>query len=249
MSRTTGHVPRVYLDQALDEGTTLELTGDRFHHLRNVLKLGTGDPLVLFNGSGGEFSAHITRLERRSLRLECGPHHEPARESPLRIVLGQGLARGDRMDYAIAKAVELGVAAVQPLLTERGKVRLDGDRSDKKQAHWQRVAIAAAEQSGRTVVPEVRTPARLGDWLEAPPAGARLVLDPSTAQSPGRLSPLPDPDLALLVGPESGLTADEIAHANKAGFASINLGPRVLRTETAGVAALAALQALWGDLG
>lgn len=247
--REAGHVPRVYLDQPLGAGASIELSGDRFHHLRNVLRLGVDDPLVLFNGTGGEYPAHITRLERRSLRLECGQPHEPARESPLQVVLGQAVARGDRMDYATAKAVELGVATIQPLLTERAKLRLDGDRSEKKQAHWQRVAIAAAEQSGRTVVPEVRSPARLNGWLATPPAGTRLVLDPGTAPPLGSLPAPADPDVALLVGPESGLTSDEVTRAHTAGFTSTGLGPRVLRTETAGVAALAALQMLWGDLG
>lgn len=243
-----GHIPRVYLDQVLTPGTTFELTGDRFHHLRNVLRLGVDDPLVLFNGQGGEFPAHITHMARRVLTIECGQQHEPARESGLRIVLGQGVARGDRMDYAIAKAVELGVTTIQPLITQRGKVRMDHERSDKKQAHWRRVAIAAAEQSGRTRLPAIPAPCTLAEWLPATTAAQRLVLDPQSGQTLGQHSAPCDDSLAMLVGPESGLSRDEIEHAKAAGFASLSLGPRVLRTETAGVAALAAMQTLWGDL-
>lgn len=246
--RDSGHVPRVYLEQALAAGTTFELTGDRFHHLRNVLRLGVDDTLILFNGSGGEFPAHITRMERRALTIECGQLQDPARESRLRIVLGQGVARGDRMDYAIAKAVELGASAIQPLITQRGKVRMDSARSDKKQAHWQRVAIAAAEQSGRTLLPAMPPPCALTDWLATTTAEQRLVLDPESRQTLGGLQTPDDNTLTLLIGPESGLSHEEIEAANANGFTSIGLGPRVLRTETAGVASLAAIQTLWGDL-
>lgn len=248
-TRTTGHVPRVFLDQPLEAGTRIELSGDRFHHLRNVLRVTVDDPLLLFNGGGSEFPARITGLERRSLTLECGAPHEPAREPPLRIVLGQAAARGDRMDYAIGKAVELGVTAIQPLLTERATLRLNQERSHKKQAHWRRLAISAAEQSGRTVVPTILPPQDLPEWLPSMANGKRLVLDPAQGAPLGRITPPDTPDVALLVGPESGLTQEEIALANAAGFTSTKLGPRTLRTETAGVACLAAIQTLWGDLG
>lgn len=251
MSRkqNSGHVPRVYLEQPLAAGAQLELSGDRFHHLHNVLRLGVGASLVVFNGNGGEFSAHLVHLARRGLTLECGPRQDPVRESSLHIVLGQATARGDRMDYAIAKAVELGVVVIQPLLTERAKVRLNHERSHKKQTHWQRVAVSAAEQCGRTVVPEIREPCRLTEWLDHPPAATGLVLDPDSTRSLAGAGTPSTSDIALLVGPESGLTASEVEQANNAGFASINLGPRVLRTETAGIACLAAMQTLWGDLG
>lgn len=246
--RQSGHVPRVYLEQPLTAGTQIELTGDRFHHLRNVLRLNVDDPVILFDGTGGEFPAHVTRLERRALNLACGDRREPGREPRLRITLGQAVARGDRMDYAIAKAVELGATRIQPLVTERTKVRLDNERGPKKQTHWRRVAIAAAEQSGRTRVPDVPTPHPLTTWLADPPAGKSVVLDPGAAQPLGGLDAPGEDGVTLLVGPESGLSEDETARAHAAGFVSAGLGPRVLRTETAGVACLTTMQALWGDL-
>ncbi len=222
------------------------------HHALKVLRLRVGDALVLFDGSGGEYPACIedagrqvvVRLEDRQAR-EC--------ESPLPVTLVQGLPGGDKMDWVVQKAVELGVAAIQPVQTKRSVVRLQGERALKRQAHWQQVAVSACEQSGRNRLPEVKALLDLPKYLTAQAQEAasstaplRLLLSPHQGQT---LSSLPRPAGAviLLIGPEGGLEADEEALACTLGFVPVNLGPRVLRTETAGLAALAALMALWGD--
>lgn len=247
-ARTGGHIPRLFVDTALAPGVPICVEGDKAHHLRNVLRLKSGDPVIVFDGRGGEFPGRLEEIGRDSAVIMPGERTDPGREPDRRLFLAQAVARGDRMDYAIAKAVELGVAGVQPLLTARTKVRLTGERASKKQAHWQRVAQAAAEQSGRETVPRVAVPQALAKWLAAPPSGLRLVLDPG-AQAGLRRLPSFDGDVVVLVGPESGLSDKELRLANDAGFSGVRLGPRVLRTETAGVACLAAIQALWGDLG
>lgn len=241
------HVPRVYVRQALHAPGEIRIEGDKAHHLRNVLRLGAGAPVVLFDGNGGEHDAHVTALGRGSVTLAVTGRRDAGRESPLHLELAQAIARGERMDFAIAKAVELGVQAIQPLFCARGQVKLEGARLEKKLGHWQRVAVSAAEQSGRERVPEVREPQRLPEWLPEAPGGEKLVLDPEAAAGPGDL---PRANRAcLLIGPESGFDDRELDAARAAGFTPIRLGPRVLRTETAGPAALAVLQSLWGDLG
>ncbi len=170
-----------------------------------------------------------------------GPH-----ESPLRTHLGQALSRGERMDWAIQKAVELGVSEITPLFTERCEVKLQGERADKRQAHWQQIAVSACEQCGRSSVPVIHPPMALHDWLSALQVDVRLVLHHRTEQD---LQSLPAPEsAALLIGPEGGLSAGEIAQAEQAGFHAARFGPRVLRTETAPVVALTMLQHLWGDV-
>jgi len=244
--RPARHVPRVHVTQPLQAGEDIELPADKGHHLRNVLRARPGDPLVLFDGHGGEWRAVVAAVDKRRVTAHVEAHVETGRESPLRLTLAQGVARGDRMDFAIAKAVELGVTAIQPLFTERGKVRLKGERLTRKSEHWRRVAISAAEQSGRERVPAIAEPQRLDDWLSTT-TGDGVVLAPGAGRG---LSDLPARDTAtLLVGPESGLSEAEIERAVEAGLARIDLGPRTLRTETAGIAALAALQTIWGDLG
>ena len=241
------HVPRVFVDTPMAVGTPLTLREDKRHHLVTVLRKRAGDALVLFNGSGAEYEATLVRADRKQAEAELTARHCPARESPVDITLVQAIARGDRMDFALAKAVELGVARIEPVFSERGQVKLEGERLAKKQAHWQRVVESAAEQSGRLICPALADVDSMSARLAAPigaEVGLTLAPDAATglADMPRRAS------AALLIGPESGLSAAEIAQAEAAGWQGIRLGPRVLRTETAGMAALAALQSLWGDL-
>lgn len=242
-----GHIPRVHVEGPLTTGDGLRIEGDKAHHLRNVLRLRAGDEAILFDGGGGEYKATVADIGRGLVNLTVGRHLLPHRESPLRLELAQGIARGDRMDFAVAKAVELGVNAIRPLITDKGQVRLAEERLGRKLSHWRRVAESAAEQSGRERVPEVREPMPLGDWLGIAPGTTRLVLDPTADNGPAALPRATD--ACLLIGPESGLSSAELEAAHDAGFTPVRLGPRVLRTETAGPAALAILQALWGDMG
>ncbi|MES1939773.1 16S ribosomal RNA methyltransferase RsmE [Salinisphaera sp. T5B8] len=245
MSRR-GHVPRVFVDTPLAVGETLDPGDDKRHHLATVLRLGVDAPVTLFNGDGHEYDARIVKAERKRMTLAVEARHSPERESPLSITLYQAIARGDRMDFALAKAVELGVTAIRPVFTERGKVKLEGERLAKKQAHWQAVVESAAQQSGRLVCPPLEAATALSDCLDRDTDHLRLMLAPSAT---GGLNALTrTTHISLLVGPESGLSDTEIDNATAAGWQPITLGPRVLRTETAGMAALAALQSLWGDL-
>ncbi len=219
------------------------------HHVIHVLRLQAGAALTLFDGRGGEYAALIKRIDKNGLTLTVAQRCEVSRESPLRMVLAQGISSGERMDYTVQKCVELGITAIQPLLTQRSVVRLTRERADKRVAHWQTVAAAACEQCGRNVVPPVLPVQPLMKWLgDVPnsPTGERYFLSPYAS---ARLRDRPPPPgvVTLLVGPEGGWNASETAAATGAGFLPLTLGPRVLRTETAAVAALAAMQAVWGD--
>ncbi|NLO80813.1 MAG: 16S rRNA (uracil(1498)-N(3))-methyltransferase [Xanthomonadaceae bacterium] len=237
--------PHLYVDLPLQPGTELELPTEVINHLR-VLRLGPGQRLRLFNGQGGEYLATLLALERRSARVAVERHLPHEAESPLAITLIQGVSKGERMDFTIQKAVELGVTGIQPVFTERSVVQLDGDRLEKRSRHWRGVAIAACEQCGRNRIPELLPPLPLAAAWDCVQAELRLVLNPLEGR---RLRELPAAaSLALLVGPEGGLSEAEVAAAIAHGFVSLQLGPRILRTETAGLAALAALQALHGDL-
>ncbi len=234
---------RLYLPVPLRSGHEVTVEGERAHYLRSVLRLRAGAPLTVFDGEGGEFDAEVLAFDRRRVRLRLGAWRDVERESPLRIHLGLAVAKGERMDWAVQKAVELGVAAITPLLTERGNVVLEGERAERRRRHWQAVAVAACEQCGRNRVPAVAPPQPLPAWL---PGRRGLVFDPSGAS----LGALPEPagELALLIGPEGGLTAAELRLAEAEGFVPVALGPRILRVETAAVAALTAVQCRWGDL-
>jgi 16S rRNA (uracil1498-N3)-methyltransferase len=216
------------------------------HHVIHVLRLQAGDALTLFDGRGTEYEALIKRIDKSGLALTVTAGREVNRESPLAVVLAQGVSSGERMDYTVQKCVELGVAAIQPLITQRSVVRLTGERADKRVAHWQAVAAAACEQCGRNQVPEVLPVQPLNRWLGMPLHGVRYLLSP---QADKRLREFERPQgtVTLLVGPEGGWNEDETKASQLSGFAPMALGPRVLRTETAAVAALAAMQALWGD--
>jgi 16S rRNA (uracil1498-N3)-methyltransferase len=231
--------PRVHVEAALEGAGELALDDAPAHHLARVLRLREGDALTLFDGRGGEWEAEY--LGRRRVRLKSFSAVE--RESPLQVTLVQGVSSGDRMDFTVQKAVELGVSAIQPLLTRRGVVRLEGTRASARVAHWRKVAIAACEQCGRNRVPEVRP---LMDFYEypAPAEGARLVL---SAQGRSIREVEIQSAVTLAAGPEAGFAPEEQAALERAGFVRASLGPRILRTETAALAALAALNALRGD--
>ena len=237
---------RIYLEPPLREDSELPLPEEAFRHLVQVLRLREGESFTVFCGDGGEYEATLTAVAKRSATLRLGSRREADRESPLDLCLAQCVSKGDRMDYTLQKAVELGVRRIQPLLSARSVVKLDGERWEKKLEHWRGVVISACEQSGRTRLPELAAPQTLERWLpECAEPGLRLTLDP-LAQS--GIAGLPAATSAtLLIGPEGGLAENEIRQAAAAGFRGLRVGPRILRTETAGVAVLAALQARFGD--
>jgi len=218
------------------------------HHVQHVLRLGVGAALTLFDGTGGEYHAVIVRVGKPGVTVHVGARHDVDRESPLAVMLVQAVSAGERMDYTIQKAVELGVAGLQPVASSRSVVRLDAERAVKRVAHWQAVAAAACEQCGRNRVPPVEPVKSFAGWLAgaAPDARKCLMLSPH-AERRMRDLPRPNGSVTLLAGPEGGLAVEEQQAAERAGFTPVRLGPRVLRTETAAVAALAAMQALWGD--
>lgn len=240
-------IPRIYQSIPLVTGQTFELDAQATVHLTKVLRLRTGDALVVFNGTeDGEFAARVGVVGRRSASIEIGEFVTRSLESPLELVLLQGVSRGERMDYTVQKAVELGVSHIVPVLTERTVVNLKGDRQEKRREHWQGVVNSACEQSGRNRVPEVAPIVPFSTALTGVAAGMKLVLHHRAETDIGSLS-VPQGPVSLLIGPEGGLSAQEIAAAEAAGFVPLRLGPRVLRTETAAVAAMSVLQWQWGD--
>jgi 16S rRNA (uracil1498-N3)-methyltransferase len=242
-------IPRLFVPHALVPGQEIALPPQAGEHVARVLRLQSGDRLRLFNGDGSEFSGEITSIGKRAVNARVLERVDGAdRESPLHITLGQGIARGEKMDWVLQKATELGVARIVPLVTERTEVRLDAERAERRLAHWQAVLASACEQCGRNRLPELAPPVRLADWAASldEGAGLRLVLDP---RGDARVQALvPAARVVLVVGPEGGLSTADLAVLAQAAFRGLRLGPRILRTETAGLAALAALQALHGDL-
>jgi 16S rRNA (uracil1498-N3)-methyltransferase len=237
-------VPRFYLDGPLRAGGVAALPEDSAHHAVHVLRLREGDEVTLFNGRGGEYAARIASMQRLKISIDVLQHRPVERESPLRVTLVQGVSAGEKMDSTVRKAVELGVAEVQPVLAARSVARPKGERADSRRSHWQKVVIAACEQCGRNKVPEVQPLISVGDYR--PAEGARILLSPSSQAPLSRIA-ITETQIILAAGPEAGFTAEEEAALVRAGFTPASLGPRVLRTETAAVAALAALGALRGD--
>jgi 16S rRNA (uracil1498-N3)-methyltransferase len=239
---------RIYVTEALSPDTEQLLPRGAADHLLRVLRLRPGAELTLFDGRGGEYAARLVGAERGAARVEVGAHLPIERESPLAVTLLQGLVRGERMDLIVQKATELGAQSIVPLLTERSVVRLDAAQIQKRLAHWQAIAISACEQCGRNRLPQIGPLAELSRVGELALSGARLLLEPQGRQTlPGALAG--HTEAALLIGPEGGLSDAEVEAAQDADFLPCRLGPRVLRTETAPLAALAALQLLAGDLG
>ena len=238
-------VPRFYLDAPLRAGGVCALPEDSAHHAVHVLRLREGDEVTLFNGRGGEFAARIASMQRLKISIDLLQHRAIERESPLTITLVQGVSSGERMDSTLRKAVELGVASVQPVLATRSVARPKGERAEGRRSHWQKVVIAACEQCGRNRVPEVQALVPVGDYRPAA-AGAKVLLSPASRSPLSKLS-FTESEIVVAAGPEAGFTEEEEARLVEAGFVPASLGPRVLRTETAAVAALAALNALRGD--
>lgn len=238
---------RLYCDSALSPGAEIVLPEAAARHAVRVLRLQAGDSLRLFNGMGGEYSAELVALNKREVRARLIEFDAAERESPVNITLALGISAGERMDYSLQKATELGVSAIQPLATERSVVKLAGERADKRLQHWQHVVIAACEQCGRNRVPAVAPVQKLFGYLAAADRSQRrLLLSPDAPTSLKRVPPAAA--VVLLVGAEGGLAPAEYEAAVASGFEPVSLGPRILRTETAPVAALAVLQALWGDI-
>ena len=241
--------PRIYTPEALRTGSTHTLPDSAAVHVTRVLRLGAGDPITLFDGTGMDYDAILREVARNRVSAEVGCGRRVDCESPLAITLLQGVSRGPRMDLVIQKATELGVCVVQPLLADRSVVRLDAERGQARLEHWQRIVISACEQCGRSVVPHILPARTLPEALaELEPGTVGLTLDPAGAVA------LPEllgeaRRVALAVGPEGGFTGNEISTLTAAGFRGLGLGPRILRTETAPLAALAILQYARGDLG
>jgi 16S rRNA (uracil1498-N3)-methyltransferase len=249
--RISGPIPRVHVDARLAPGARLLLPETAGHHLMRVLRLRPGASLVLFDGRGGEHGATITGVGRHGVTVDVGGWSETEREGALEIHLAQGVSSGERMDFTLQKAVELGAAGIEPVLTERSVVRLQAERAEKRHGHWTRICISACEQCGRNRVPPVRPPLDLSSWLSdldrrADAFPLRVLLSPETNGSLRDLT-RPEGPILLLAGPEGGLTAVERSDLLRRGFRAVRLGPRILRTETAAIAAMAAMHALWGD--
>ena len=233
---------RFFIDAPLSLGSQ-QLPDAPAHHISRVLRLATGAAVQLFDGSGQEYRGELVEVGKKQVIVELREQLPGMAESGLRVHLGQGLSRGERMDWAIQKATELGVAELTPIVSERCEVRLKDERADKRLAHWRQIAISACEQCGRSVVPIIHAPVALQDWLTLD-ADLKLVLHPLA--DPIASHQRPD-SLAFLIGPEGGLSDSEIDQARSAEFLPARLGPRVLRTETAPVVALSVAQQLWGD--
>ena len=240
-------MPRVFHPRPLHSGTSIELEPAASKHVARVLRLQAGGQLTLFNGDGNEYPARITAAHRDCVEVCIGQPRPGRAESPLAVILLQGVCRGQRMDLVIQKATELGVAMILPVACERSVVRVRGERANRRLEHWQGIAISAAEQSGRTRVPTIGAAQPLTDTLDAlKPEGGRLLLDPEATTGLGDAAT--SDTIVLLCGPEGGLTDAERSQATAEGFQPVRIGPRILRTETAPVAALSILQYRFGDL-
>ena len=241
-------VPRFYCPGDLSPGATRDLPEAAAHHASRVLRVNVGDPVTVFNGEGGESDGLVHTITKNRVAIRIGARLAREAESPVAVALVQGLSARERMDFTIQKAVELGVAEIFPVETRRSVMRLVHERAERRVEHWQNLAISACEQCGRNRVPSVHPVSRLADWLGAhprAPSNLRLIL---SATAPSRLRDLaPAAGVTLLAGPEGGFAPEELEIAQACGFTPVRLGPRILRTETAAIAALAAIHTLWGD--
>ena len=244
-------IPRFYcnstISNSLSIGSEIELSESAATHATRALRLNVGDEVILFNGDGNDYLAKLTTIKKNEVSAKVYGSNLVNNEAPIRIHLAQAISSGDRMDFTIQKAVEMGVASIQPIASQRSVVKLTGERAEKRIIHWQNVAISACEQCGRASVPVVKTPLSLPQWLGSiDPTDLMITLAPNAVVSLKNL-PQPKTDIHLLVGAEGGLTDDEIKLSTLQGFTAVRLGKRILRTETAPLAAIAAMQTLWGD--
>ena len=240
---------RFYHSENLELKHVVELIAQTHIHATKVLRLKVGDQFALFNGDGYDYVAKVIELSKHKTSVEIIDRYEVNHESPLKITLAQGLAAGDKMDWIIQKAVELGIQSIQPLLTERSIIKLDRERADKKLEHWRTVAISACEQTGRSIIPDILSPIHLVQWLSNQNQIAnslKLILTPAKAQNINHLEK-PSSPVVFMVGPEGGFSEKEMNLALSSSFVPVNFGKRVLRTETASVVALSIMQNLWGD--
>ncbi|MAR89815.1 MAG: 16S rRNA (uracil(1498)-N(3))-methyltransferase [Pseudomonadota bacterium] len=238
--------PRIFQNQPLLEGNTVQLDDNGSRHLSKVLRMGEGEPVILFNGTGGEYHGHIAGMDAKSVAVELTFFNEADRVAPVAVHLGQVLGKGDHMEYALQKAVELGVSEITPLLSQRCEVKLKGQRLAKKLEQWRHLLISACEQSGLNLIPTLHPPQTLAHWAEHQQADRKWILhtealptDPFTGEVPT--------SLCLAVGPEGGFSDDEVEQVKDFGFDAITLGPRVWRTETAPVVIMSLIQYRWGD--
>ena len=241
------NLPRFYCREALASGAHIELPEPVARHAVRALRLPPGASVILFDGRGGEYEARIERIEKDRVFAALGAWQDVERESPLQVTLIQAIQSGEKMDLTVQKSVELGIADIIPVDSRRSVTRLSGERAARRVAHWQGVAASASEQCGRNQVPMVAPIEKLENWLSRPaPADTlRLMLAPDAEAALGDLAPVRR--VQMLIGAEGGLDPQEVLAAQQAGFRAVRMGPRVLRTETAALAALAAMQALWGD--
>ncbi|WP_100643068.1 16S rRNA (uracil(1498)-N(3))-methyltransferase [Alteromonas facilis] len=240
-------ISRFFVDDTLAAETTITLPAETSHYMANVLRLSTDTPVVLFNGDGHEYSGVISVINKRNTQVSIDAKLALDPQSPLRLHLGQGVSKGERMDMALQKATELGVTEITPIITERCAVKLNEERWQKKLAQWRKIIQSACEQCGRNTLPTLHTPVQFQDWLKATTEQTRLLFDPTATQRIGQMD-YNTQGYRLLVGPEGGLSEQETYTAIQAGYKALSMGPRILRTETAAIASIAVLQANFGDL-
>ena len=239
-------IPRLFVNFPLTEGQSVQLLPDRAHYLVNVLRLRTNDKLIVFNGQGGEFQATLDQIGKKTSSIKIEHFVGIDRESPLYTELAIGVSKGDRMDWIVQKSTELGVSSISPLITERSELKLNAERWQKKLHHWREIIISACEQCGRSLLPELKDPVSLQDYVLNCHTSFKVVLHPESNSTPMDIVENPK-DIALLIGPEGGFSDEEVAIAEKNNFNKWTLGSRVLRTETAPIVALSLLQAKFGD--
>ncbi|MFT5712477.1 MAG: 16S rRNA (uracil1498-N3)-methyltransferase [Glaciecola sp.] len=240
-------ISRFYTPSTLQVDDEIELDGQLSHYINNVLRLKQADPIVLFNGDGNEYSAEVLSITKKQVVVIINSQLSMSSESPLHIHLAQGVSKGDRMDFALQKSVELGVSEITPVITERCAVKLSVDRWQKKHEQWQKIIISACEQSGRNILPTLNQPITLNKWLGQSTEQKKVMLTPGSTKYMSSLTK-PARGFRLLIGPEGGLSEQEVYTCEQTGFESVNLGPRILRTETAALASISIMQSLFGDL-